>query len=908
VIHEHGQPAPTRSRTVAHATRLYATALRLLPRHLRANHGSEVIACFRQIAEQVRRDSGRMLVLGILVLSLADLVVRAPREHLARRRADVRADGGWGGTLLDVRHAQRRLLRRPGFAVAAVLTLAVGMAGATAVFSLVYGVVLSPLPYPQSDRIVVIDHSGSGISIEEGLGVTYGFFRFYEARVRSTESMATYVTSDETLTGSSEPVRVPVARTTAALGSVLGVAPALGRWLVAADAEEGAPETVVVSDRVWRDRFGGDPGLIGTTIQLSGSPRTVVGVMPAGFGFPNENVEFWTPLAVPETGIGGWNQQAVARLAPGRTPEGLEREMASLLPILRQNNDDPALILSYLDEAKILPRIVTLKESLVGNVRAMLWVLLGTVGIVLVIAVGNVANLFLVRAEEGRREAAVRTALGARRGQVVRGFMLESLFVTLAASAAGIVLASIGVRLLRLRAPIEIPRLAEVGMDPAVVAAAIGTAIVTALIIGLIPSLRTPASLPSALKEGSSRSTSGRERMRRRNALVAIQVALALMLLIGSGLLFRTFQQLRAVELGFTTRQALTFELGLPSTRYGDPAAMKAFHESLLEELRALPGVEAAAAIAQCLPLTPNMCWGEIFEAEGYPTPEGSVPPVTGARLATADYFSSIGIAVRGRTFDASDGSAEPRVAILSESAANAYFGSDDPLGGRIRITDSEQWYTIVGVASDVQATISTDEFQRLIYLPLTPVRAGGPSPAVMRYVLRTAVPPTALVPAVRGVVADADPLIPLADALPLRQIIDEAAGPTAFALTLIGIAALTALLLGAIGLYAVLAYVVSGRTREIGLRMALGATAADVRRLVLRQGIGVVLGGVVAGWAGAIGLTRFMRGMLHGVSATDPLSYAVVTLILLGVAGVALYLPARRASSVDPAEAFRTD
>ena len=898
-----GGPGPV----VRLAARIYAWATRLLPTDFRAEFGGELTECFHAIAVEARRRSV-WAVVSVTVRSVVDLLTRAPREHLAAARAGALVPGtGLGGSWQDVRHAARRLRRRPSFALASVLTLALGLAAATSVFTLVHAVVLSPLPYPESERIVRVDHGAEGLGFDSGLGVTHGFYRYYEDRLRTAEVMAMYHGLDQTLTGVGDPVRVRAVRTTPSLGSVLGIRPVVGRWFREADAEEGAAPVVVLSHDLWRDRFGGDPGVVGQTALLEGTAREIVGVLPDDFAFPSTNVAVWTPFSVPATGIGGWNYQSIARLTPGATASSMEREIVSVFDVIRRDTDDPGRVTDYLDDAGVFPRIVSLKESVMGDVRATLWILMGTVGFVLLIALANVTNLFLVRAEETHRETAVRTALGAGGARLVRGFLAETVIIAGAGGAVGLSLAAVAVRVLRSWAPVNVPRLDEVAIDPIVAGTTAAAAIVTAVGLALIPILRGRGDLSSSLKEGHGRTTGGRSRVRGRNVLVAAQVALAMVLLIGSGLLFRTFQELRSTDLGFTERTALTFQIGLPGTRYPETADATRFHATLLERLESIPGVESASAVAACLPLTPHMCWGTVLEAEGYPRGEGAPPAVVGARRVLGDYFGDMEIPVRGRTFGPGDHSGAGRVAILSEEAARTYFRGDDPIGRRVTFEGDP--HTIIGVAGNVRAKIETEEFQSLIYLPMHPAGASGPRSQRASYVLTMAgVPPTSVTSGVRQVLAEMDPAVPLADVRSLEGRIADATAPTAFVLTLIGVAAVMALLLGAVGVYAVVAYAVSRRTTEIGVRMAIGAAAGDVRGMVLRQGGVVVIAGVVIGLLAAAVLSRVMSGILYGVSPTDPLSYAAITFLMLAIGAGALYLPARRASRVDPLEALRAE
>lgn len=539
------------------AVRIYGLTIRALPLEFREAFGEELLTCFADIALDARRRSA-WAVASVTVRAILDLVTRAPVEHLAAARAGALRPGpGLVGTWQDVRHAVRRLMGHPSFSLASTVTLALGIGAAVSVFTRVYGVVLSPLPYPHSDRIVRVDHGGTGIDIDRGLGVTYGFYRFYESHLRSASSMAMYSWTDVALTGAGDPINLAAIRTTPSLGAVLGIAPALGRWLGPQDAALDAAATVVLSHRLWRSRFGADPGVVGDLIQLDGISTEVVGVAPLELAFPSAEADLWLPRTIPPTGVGGWNAMAVARLASGFEPADLEREMAALLPVLQEDTDDPATVRAYLEESGVFPRVVSLKEDVIGDVRGTLWILMGTVGFVPLIALANVANLFLVRAEEARRQTALRSALGAGRLRLIRSELSETLILTSVAGSLGLVIAWGAVTVLKERAPVNLPRLQEVTLDPTVLAVTAGVVLLTALLLGTIPGLLQRDDLSSFLKQHGGRTTATRGRLRSRNVLVSAQVAHALVLLIGSGLLYRTFSELRSVDLGFKTRRAV---------------------------------------------------------------------------------------------------------------------------------------------------------------------------------------------------------------------------------------------------------------------------------------------------------------------------------------------------------------
>lgn len=885
-------------RSVRAAIAVYGTLVRLLPYDARARWGDEQTACFTELARTAHERSGAVSVAAVLLQSTWDLVLRLPREHVR--------NGAAGTAVSELRYAIRSLLRAPGFTAASVLTLALGLAAALSVFTLVHGVLLKPLPYSEPDRLVELDHRATRLDLDGGLGMTYGFFRFYAERMRTVEDVALYSTRTLTLTGPDQAVRITGARTTPSLVPVLGVIPALGRWFTADEGRDDGEPPVVLSHRIWRDAFGADPGVVDRTVELEGAPHRVVGVMPDGFAFPDRSVDIWTPWQPPTTGIGGWNFRSIARLAEGVQLESVTREMNELLPRLVEA-DGTGQARDYVENAGVVPNVVSLHERVTGQVRGTLLVLLGTVGFVLLVTLANVGNLFLVRAEEGRHRTALRRALGASAGRVATGHLLEALLLTGTAGLVGSALAWFAVDTVRSGAPVPIPRLHEVGLDPALALVAVGLCALIGLALGSIPALRGSGEAMLPFRDDDGRSTAGGRRLRGRNILVAAQVALALVLLVGSGLLLRTFSELRSVDPGFQERQALTFRVGLPAARYDGRAAALAFHQELENRIAAIPGVRRVGAVATCLPLSGDLCWGEVLQVEGRPAEPGASPIVTGTRAVTPGYFESMGITVRGRTIEERDLMADEPAVVLSETAAARHFPGEDAIGRRVRLGGSESaWYTVVGVADDVRARIEDDSFTTLIYLPASPAGTDGPPPHTMAYVVATSIPPASLAPAVREAVRALDPGVPVADVATVRELLARAMAPTTFSVAVIGVAALIALLLGAVGVYAVTSYAVSRRTAEIGIRMALGAGGREVRTMVLRQGGGAVAAGVIVGLAVALGLSRFLEGMLHGVPPTDPATYAAITGVLAVVATAALWWPARRASRVDPVEAIR--
>ena len=820
--------------------------------------------------------------------------------------------------LQEIRLAIRRLAKAPGFTSVAVVTVGLGIGANTAIFSLVNAIVLRPLPFAAADRVVRIHHSAPGIGLTEGLELTQGLYVFYRDQGSMLEEVAAYRENEFTITDQGEPTRLPVASATHTLGDVLGVPPLLGRWIREDDVYADGTGVAVLSHGLWQGRYGADPDILGRSIRVDDVPFEVVGVMPRDFAFPSPDTQLWIPRVIPEnTRFGGFGEYGVARLKPGVSALEAQADLNARLPTLPDRFPNAR---SVIDDAKIGVLLQPMKDYVVGDIEQTLWILLGTVGFVLLIACTNVANLFLVRAEIRQREVAVRTALGASQGHLLRLFLTESGVLTVAGSVLGLALAWGSVRGLILWGPPNIPRLHEVGIDGPVLAFSAAISVAAALVFGIVPVFRGSHQISATLKEGGGwgggrggggrTAYTGRWRFSTRSALVVTQVALAMVLLVGSGLMVRSFWHLKNVDPGFDASSVLTFDIGLPTAAYPDRQRAAAFQQQLLDRLENLPGVEQAGAVS-CLPLL-GWCSGDPLYERGTPPEAGVIPPIVARRTAALGYFEATRIPLlTGRLLDRSDHEQMTNAVVVSARLVELYWPMQDPIGKQVfpgSDPEPDQWYTIVGVVGDVQTGKLSDGPSPLIYFPLVSTANSGPPPQIMTFTLRTTTPPLDLVDAVRREGWALNSNLPLARVRTLEQLIARASIQTTFTMLLLAIAAGVALLLGAIGVYGVISYVVSKRRNEIGIRIALGARQRDVRRMVLRQGGTAAALGVVLGVAGALALTRLMDALLFGVTPTDPITYAGVATILLTTTLVACYVPARRAAGVDPVDALKAE
>ena len=813
----------------------------------------------------------------------------------------------------DARLALRALGRTPGFTAVAVLTLGLAIGANAGIFSLVSGTLLRPLPYAEPERIVTIAHTTRGGDLPPQLPSSTAAHLVYEEGSRSFEAMAVYQTGEANLTGGERPLRSVVAWSTASLFDVLRVPPALGRPFTAVEDKPNGPPVAVIGHALWRDHFDGDPGVIGRQVMLDGRARTVVGVMPPGFAFPQPDVDAWLPLRLDPSDLGGFSTPSVGRLRPGVTPEAAQRELATLLP--RISTELGFLPLELLRGAGIAPDVHPYLDELVGRVRPTLWALMATVALVLLIACANVANLLLVRAESRQRDVAVRRALGANRWRLLSQLLAESALLAAAGSALGLALAQGGLALLRARGPQDLPRLEEVRIDWSVLAFTVGLAAVVALLFATVAALRQRrGSLVGALRDGTRGSTLGAAARRGREALVVSQVALALVLLVGSGLMLRSFRELRRVDPGFRSEGVLTFRISLPLATYPDGEAAATLHRRAMAEIAALPGVTSVGGTDR-LPLSGFSSAADPVRVEGRAADPAAVPPLMEMRSATGDVFAALGVPLlEGRLLEPADSERRTGAVLVSEAAARKLFPRGDALGQRVAhglegLPGARTWSQVVGVVGDVRSDLTEEPMGAVFYAPLP--ATGTDMEWISRdlwYMVRAEVPPETLLPAVRARIARLDPALPLAEPQPLAGVEARAEAQMAFTLAVLGLAAGIGVVLGAVGLYGVVSYVTAQRTREIGLRVALGAEARAVRGMVLRQGLGVIGLGLVLGTAAALGLSRFLSALLYSVSARDPATYVGVAALLLAVGLLAVWLPARRAARVSPALALRGD
>jgi predicted permease len=677
--------------------------------------------------------------------------------------------------------------------------------------------------------------------------------------------------------------------------------PIRGRLPSAEEDVPDGPSVVLLSYGLWQDRYGSDPSIIGRTIELNGGLREVIGVMPPDYAFPNPEIDVWVPrqLDPSSENFGGHHLVAVARLAPGVTIEAATEDAEALIARFDEVGYGPQWFQGIFSGRAV---VRTLKDQIVGDSRQPLLILLGTVGFVLLIACSNVANLLLVRAESRTRERAVRMALGSGRARLVQYVMTESVLLSLAGGALGMLLAYLGTRALVAAGPASVPRLSEIGINSQVLLFTMAVSLAAGLFFGLFPAFRAGSRKTlMALRDGGRGSTIGRDRHRARSLLVVGQVALALMLLFGSGLMVRSFQRLRAVDPGFVADGVMTFRLSLPPNKYPDAEATARFYDDLLERLRAIPGVAAAAGINN-LPLSGG---GAILTAQidEFPVPEDEFPPAFLARRTTPGYFGAMGMTlIEGRDFTADDHNARIGSIIISESVKQEFWPETSALGKRIQTNGAPA--RVVGVVSDVHDEGLDTPAEQFTYKPMLDSIGGGVRAMMM--VVRTDSDPTTLVPAIRATVEAIDSDLPITDLRPMEELLSDSLSRTSFTMSLLLLAAGIALFLGAVGIYGVLSYVATQRTGEMGVRLALGSDAGGIRRIILSQGMRLSGVGIAVGIVGALVLGRVLSSLLFGVSPVDPLTLVVGSVTFLLVGALASLIPAMRAARTPPAVALR--
>ncbi len=816
-------------------------------------------------------------------------------------------------SLSQLRLLFRRVRAKPGFTLLSLLTLAVGVGANVAIFAIVNAVLLRPLPIPDSEWLVILRHAAPGLAQLDELPVSDALHFLYADESRTLEGVAAYRDEQVSFTGPENPQRVEASNVTASFFEVLRTPPRLGRSFTAEEDRPGAAPVIVLSDGLWRSRFGAEPAVVGRVVEIDGESVEVVGVMPPGFSFSQQEIDLWRPLRLDRENVqlGAFGISGVARIADGSTLGQVRAELEAMISNLVEIFPDEGAA-PILANAGFRPLVDPAREVVVGDIEATLWILLGAVGFLLLIVCANVANLFLVRSEARHGEVAIRAALGESRGRLAGSVLFESLGFGVAGGLLALPLALLAVRLLVRFGPRELPRLDEISIDAAVLLFGLAVSVVAGLLFGLLPALRAGAVAAAGhMTAGARGATVGRERQLARRGLVVVQVALALTLLVGSGLAVRSFQRLAAVDPGFDPVDVLAFGLSLPERDYESPEARLNFHRQIVDSLRALPGAVDAAA-ASTVPLSGEVS-GSGHTIEGRPLADGEVPPVFMVKRVAPGYFDALRIGlVEGRVFDRLDGEREAPVAIVSRSLARTHWPGESALGRGIRLggppdEEGEQWSRVVGVVDDVHEINLHEDPPQMAYYPLPGITGGEATPAVMRFLMRGA-NAAGLSGAVREAVRGLDPTLPIAEIETLETLVGRARGTRAFVMALLAVSAGLALLLGSVGLYGVVSYMVAQRRREIAVRMAVGAQVTDVRRLVLTEAGALALLGALLGIGAAVVLTRRLQALLFETSPLDPVVFAAVSTLLIGVCLLASWLPARRAARIDPCTALRAE
>ena len=840
---------------------------------------------------------------ALVELDDTDLMQREMRRSQKPAKEPPVAGGGRTNLLADflndLRYAIRMQRKNPGFTIVAVIALALGIGANTAIFSVVNTVLLRPLPYQDPDRLVMVWEEATKAGYPQDTPAAANFIDWRDQN-QVFEGMAATDYTSFNLTGSGEPERLEGRRVSTNLFPLLGVEPQVGRVFTAAEDRPGSERVVVLSHGLWQRRFGGDPGIVGKTLTLNGAGYTVVGVMPARFQFPTVDDEAWVPIAFTQdeaTDRGRKYLKVVARLKPGVAMAQAQADMSTIATRLQQQ---------YPETNTDLGAVITpLHEYLVGDIRPALLILLGAVGLVLLIACANVANLLLARAAVRQKEIAVRVALGARRQRLIRQFLTESIFLSTLGGIVGLVIAYVGLVVLKAFIPENISQARAISIDYNVLGFTLLVAVATGLIFGLAPAIQSIRfNQIETLKEGGRDAATGGSGKRLRGLLVMAEVAISLVLLIGAGLLINSFLRLRNVDPGFNPDNLLTMKIVLPDSKYERMAQRSAFYSELTQRLQSIPGVKSAAVTTN-LPL--YLQGNSIsISIEGRPEPPPGQEPIMVTRMISPGYFDTMSIPLlKGRQLTDQDTDTSPDVVVISETMARRLWPGEDAIGKRIaigRIRSQEDWIQVVGVVKDVRQFELNADPKPQMYLTY---RQFGFFDA-QDLVVKTNVDPASLAGTIRNAVWEIDKDQPVSNIRTMDTILADSIARQRFSMLLLAIFASVALVLAAVGIYGVMSYSVAQRTHEIGIRMALGAQTSAVLKLAVGYGVKLVAAGIAIGLIAAFALTRVMSTLLFGVTATDPTTFALISLLLVAVAAIASYIPARRATRVNPIIALR--
>jgi predicted permease len=830
----------------------------------------------------------------------------------------------------DVRYGLRALRHNPTFTIVALLTLAIGIGANSAVFSVVNSVLLRPLPYPKAEQLVALRQVAPGAaglaSFADGLLLSPSMFFTYAEQNRTFQSLGVWVNATANVTGLAEPEQVRTVLVSDGALETLGVPPAVGRRLSHADQVPqsrgafgfmGRSTAVMLSYGYWQRRFGGDRSAIGRHITVDSQPREIVGVMPQGFRFVNSDFDLIVPLAFDRSRVilAGFGFQGIARLKPGVAIAQANADLARLLPVWMNSwTNGPGSNGKVYEQWRIKPAIRSLKEEVVGSVGDTLWVVMGTIGLVMLIACANVTNLLLVRAEVRQQELALRAAIGAGRGRIVRSLLVESVMLGVMGGVLGVGLAYWGLRFLVAIGPANLPRLAEISIDPRTLAFTLLLSVLSGLFFGLIPALKYAGPRLSAALQSAGRTASlSRERHRVRNLLVVAQVAMALVLLVSAGLMIRTFQALRTVDPGFTHAEQLqTMRISIPPSLLLEPQRITRTQNEIVDKAAAIPGVTSVAFASQMPMEGYGSDWDAIYAQDKTYT-DGQIPPLRFFKHVSPAYLHTIGTRlIAGRELTWTDVYGLRPAAMVSENLARELWGSPSAaIGKRISEFGGPPWSEVIGVVQDVRENGIQEKAPETVYWPTMMPNMYGPGPVGAMFTATFAVRSRragteGFLNQLRQAVWSVNSSLPLATVRTMQEVYDQSLARTSFTLVMLAIAGAMALLLGVIGIYGVIAYAVSQRRREIGIRVALGAQQGELQRMFVRYALGLAGIGVALGLAAAMGLMRLMKSLLFGISPVDPLTYTVVPVVLVAAAALASYLPARKAAAVDPVETLR--